>query len=828
MNRTDELRDCYFTPGQKVGDYSIGEMLGRGGMGVVYYAHHPYRGHVAVKILKRGMDTGSLIRRFRLEREVLRRLEHPNIARLIDAGSTDCQLPYIVMEYIPGRPLHHYADHKQLSVDRRLELFVEVCRAVSDAHKNLVVHRDLKPHNILVTDAGVPKLLDFGIARLVDEESGEAATVTAAGTRMLTPEYASPEQLRGEPAAVTCDVYSLGVVLYELLTGHRPGGVVMTRSRTSGTDGSDITLDPARIGEVRENTPKRPRGKLNGDLNRIMLKALHKDRERRYPTVAALADDINRYLSGRPVEARGDSILYKAQKLVQRHKTVFLTAASMVLVLGGLSIGRLAGVSETRKEQELAQLNMKAFNTVITSMEPLLEGYRQTQRAGKSRQVIAQLDNKLSELRTVPVEQLVEAGLGRTLTMLSLRTGEVYCGLYQHERALDTFFFARDLAAAMGDRRLEASALTWIAAEYGDQDQHGELGVYAEQAMALLKGYEEQWPADTSFALSILARYQVLTGDRGEGMCNMRRAYELSKGQELGLLGETVVTRVYALLSFYLGRQDQAADLLDDLIPKLEERASLEVLSAMKQVKSLSYWHQGLADEAIRIQEQAWAHTLEDPFGEHQAPHYQALVAGLYLRSGQLETAENLLSTLPTGSKSDLYFTQLRGRLAMLQGHPEKAMKHYRILEGKWPATMHQVSLFVARFYMDYAAALTATGRPAKAEDFLNRTGRAIADNMPEHDAHMIYAWRRAQLAAARGRNAEAKTWFAKATGLGRDYHRHYPEFANVLTTYAAFEAAAGRTENAAQLHREAAAIRENAFGPFDTEVEVGDIAAYP
>src|ERR1044071_3483336 len=213
--------------GRRIGAYRVEREIGRGGMGAVYEAvraDNMFRKRVAIKLVKRGMDTDFILRRFRNERQILATLDHPYIARLLDGGTTDDGLPYFVMEYIEGLPVYRYCDERQLTVSERLRLFSMVCDAVNYAHQKLVIHRDIKPSNIMVTPGGVPKLLDFGIAKLLNPEFAGEITLdpTATAMRLMTPEYAAPEQVRGEPVSPATDVYSLGVLLYELLTGHRP------------------------------------------------------------------------------------------------------------------------------------------------------------------------------------------------------------------------------------------------------------------------------------------------------------------------------------------------------------------------------------------------------------------------------------------------------------------------------------------------------------------------------------------------------------------------------------------------------------------------------
>ena len=312
--------------GQRVGAYRIVHEIGRGGMGSVYLAERAdqeFRQRVALKVLRRGMDTDEIVRRFRSERQILANLNHENIAKLLDGGTTEDGRPFFVMEHVEGRPLDEYCDSRKLSTRERLELFRKVCSAVHLAHQNLVVHRDLKPRNILVTSEGVPKLLDFGIAKLLDPE--QEPLLTRMDQRAMTPEWASPEQIRGEAITTASDIYSLGVLLYKLLTGKAPYRV--------------DTRDPLALARaIGEAEPPRPSSgdpalrHLAGDLDNIVLKAMQKDPQRRYASVDQFSNDIGRYLDGLPVLARKDTLTYRASKFVARHK-IGVTLAGLVLLL---------------------------------------------------------------------------------------------------------------------------------------------------------------------------------------------------------------------------------------------------------------------------------------------------------------------------------------------------------------------------------------------------------------------------------------------------------------------------------------------------------------
>lgn len=303
--------------GSQIGPWRIESILGRGGMGAVYLgvrADGAFQHKVAIKLIRGGAGSTATLRRFRQERQILASLQHTNIARLLDGGALDDGTPYLVMEYVEGTPLTAWCREHETTITERLRLFQQVCAAVDYAHRNLIVHRDLKPGNILVTSDGTPKLLDFGIAKLLDTDSGQ--TITMAGA--LTPQYASPEQVRGETITTASDVYSLGVVLYELLTGRLP----YTIANLSG-----IEIDKA----VCQTQPAAPG--LHNELDHILLMALRKEPERRYHSVQQFADDIACYLSDLPVRARPDTTWYRTRKYVRRHWAGLLAASIAVTAI---------------------------------------------------------------------------------------------------------------------------------------------------------------------------------------------------------------------------------------------------------------------------------------------------------------------------------------------------------------------------------------------------------------------------------------------------------------------------------------------------------------
>jgi tetratricopeptide (TPR) repeat protein len=347
--------------GQRLGAYRVTSLIGHGGMGAVYQAvrdDDQYQKQVALKLVKRGMDTESILQRFRHERQILASLEHTHIARLLDGGTTEDGLPYLVMEYIEGRVITAYCTDRRLPIADRLRLFLQVCAAVGYAHQKLVVHRDLKPSNILVTEEGVPKLLDFGIAKLLTPDlSSEAAPRTVTELRMMTPDYASPEQVRGVGITTAADIYSLGAVLYELLSGERP-------HRFKGYTPSEIerviceteTERPSRA-VTRTTGASKLCKQLDGDLDNIVLMAMRKEPERRYSSVEQFAEDIRRHLGGRPVIARQDTFGYRSGKFVRRHK-LGLTATALVILslLGGIAMTAYQARRAERRFQQVRRL----------------------------------------------------------------------------------------------------------------------------------------------------------------------------------------------------------------------------------------------------------------------------------------------------------------------------------------------------------------------------------------------------------------------------------------------------------------------------------------
>lgn len=369
LEEFDRSRDQDLPQGSMLGPYRIISVAGRGGMGTVYRAARAddtYSKEVAIKLVRRGMDTVDILRRFRHEQQILASLDHPDIARLYDAGASEDGRPYFVMEFVDGVPIDQYCHDLKLSVRQRVELFLSVCRAVSYAHQKLIVHRDLKPSNILVTPDGKIKLLDFGVAKLMDDEDDNPGVPhTRTGNRLLTPLYAAPEQLMDAQISTATDVFTLGVVLYEILTGCRPFNrqkhVVMASSMAT-----DITL-PSKITQSESL-----RRTLRGDLDNILVKALRNEPEFRYPSPEQFAEDLKKYLENMPVSARPYETGYRIRKFVGRHKAGVAASAFAILLLVMFMLGLIFLQAETARERDIANLERNKANEVAAFLEELL------------------------------------------------------------------------------------------------------------------------------------------------------------------------------------------------------------------------------------------------------------------------------------------------------------------------------------------------------------------------------------------------------------------------------------------------------------------------
>jgi eukaryotic-like serine/threonine-protein kinase len=711
--------------GQHVGSYKVVREIGRGGMGVVYLATRDdgkFCQNVAVKVVKRGFDTEDILRRFRNERQILASLNHPNIARLFDGGETADGLPYFVMEYAEGLPLLQYCDEHDLSMEGRLKLFRSVCAAVSHAHQNLVVHRDLKPSNILVTHAGEVKLLDFGVAKLLNPGSvGGGMTQTQALRRVMTPEYASPEQVRGQHVTTATDVYSLGVILYELLTGARPyelrdiSSEELTRviCDSEPLKPSEAVTRPratgAGTGGSENRAPHDPKS-LKGDLDNIVLKALRKEPARRYKSADQFSEDVERHLKGLPVVARKDTFGYRASKFVGRNRVAIAAAGLVFLaVVTGLVVA-LWQADNVRRQRDLAQRERLRAERINAFLQRMLSFSNQSMTSVSP--VAQRRDVTVNEMLDQIAPQ-IEAELGDQPDERAqvLRTiGSAYASQGRYDAA---------------DKHLRA-ALDVQTRVYGEDNAETvgtmfELGVLSSRRQKLDEAYRlieraagfykrlrqakspEYNPAKLARAMEGLGLVKVFQGETKDGISLLSEALQIASGANLqgperevlasiktDLGGALVVSgdleRGEALLRESLAEHQQLSSK-----PRWERGATLVMLG-------VAAFYKNQLDEAekfLREGEQIYRQTLGEKNGYVAfAVSWEAAVLS---RKNDLGAAE----------------AKARESLAMSQdAHPDN--------KSAWVGTMWVLGDTLAK-----------AGRAREAEDYYRQT-LAIYEEQPK------------------------------------------------------------------------------------------------
>jgi serine/threonine-protein kinase len=537
-----------------VGRYAIVREIGRGGMGTVYLGSldgEGFRQQVAIKLLRRGVDTDDMLRRFLAERRILASLSHPNIARLVDGGATDDGRPFLAMEYVEGEPITAYCDRTRCGLRRRLELFNEACQAVSAAHASLVVHRDLKPSNILVTAAGQVKLLDFGIAKLLapDEETDHTAT----GTRLLTPEHASPEQLLGEPVTTATDVYQLGVLLFQLLTGQRPH----VRSRSALT-GPAIGLDPPRpstivtgagseeVAAVRATTPAHLRRALKGDLDTITRKALQPEAARRYASAEQLAHDVQRFLDGRTISARPDTAGYRTLTFLRRHRWVAPVAAAAIAASVFYAVTAVRHARQLQEERIAATL--------------------QAERAQEVQLFLVDL------FRSADPYAPADPDRGRRITVVE---------------ALDVG--ARRIETALNDRPvIRASILAAIADVYQHLGALDRARPLREEALRLESAVHGPASREVRDSLGQLGRIRNEQGDTADALALHEQRLALAEGAGVGAAERANARLTLALYLIGSARYADAEPLLDAVVAQADGDASVDAVDAAEAHRALS------------------------------------------------------------------------------------------------------------------------------------------------------------------------------------------------------------------------------------------------
>lgn len=765
---------------EHMGRYRVTEVIDSGGIGTVYRAvpsDDENAPPVAVKVLKRGMTGEDMQQRFRQEQEVLARLKHRNIARFIDGGVTSGGLLYLVMEFIEGRPIDRFCDQQKLAVSDRLELFEDVCSAVQYSHRNLVVHRDLKPRNILVTHDGVPKLLDFGIAKLLEDgSSGPAVDPTVTANRMITPQYASPEQIKGAPISTATDVYSLGVVLYELLTGHRPydlrgkargeileliGEVdpaspstqVMQTEEVTYLDGTTTTLTPELVSVARGTDPQSLRRELTGDLDTIVLTAMQKDPDRRYASVERLAEDLRRYRTGLPILARADTFSYRARKFIRRNKaaTIAATIAFISLIAG------TTGLAVRLKQAQGAQAQL-----VKESENARLQARRSQRLSDFLQDMLASVSPREKGKEVTVREVLDEA----------VKTADSELG---------------------GDPRLLGSILSTIGDTYRTLDMFEQARAQLDRAYALAREHYDPNDVEIATCLNNLGVLLYETGD-------------YSKSNELHREALSIRERV-------LGRTSAAS------------AQSLNNLAAVLSVTGAYDESRALFTEALQIRRTVL--DAQDPLIAITMSH----LASILEHNGEYAAAEEMtreVLDLRRQVYGDEHAETVRtiatlGNLHRAQGKYDEAESELREALSLQRKLHGPNNLDVAETLNNLAVVLRARERHREAASLLRETldiARALLGE--EHVTVATIMSNLGNTLRAAGEVSEAEDLYRRSlemrrTLLGNDH----PAIATALNNLASLLHEKGDYETADALYSECLAIQRSQLGPRHARVGI-------
>jgi serine/threonine protein kinase len=762
-----------------VGPYRLVRRIGEGGMGAVYLAERAGEGftqRVALKLIRAGYADPQLQQRLAAERRILARLEHPGIARLIDGGTTPSGQPFYAMEFVEGTDLLRYCDDHSLPLRARLKLFIQICEAVHYAHQQLVVHRDLKPGNILVTVDGRPKLLDFGLAKLLEHDGGRDATQTAS---WLTPAYASPEQLRAGRVSTLTDVYALGVVLYELLTGRLPYEV----ERLHPAELTRVVCEvvppaPSAVvatGMVFGTSPRRLRRRLAGDLDVIALKALAKEPERRYASAAEFADDLRRYLEGQPVVARPDSLVYRASKLMQRHKaSVAAACAVIVFLVGGLGAA-LWQAREASAARSRAEAALRQSRDVSAFLLGLFDASDPQAAIGDTVAARALLRRGVAEVERLDGQPVIQARMLMTL-------GHVYENLGRYQDAERLYLRALgQRRTVLGPHDVEvAENMDHLGALYRHMGRYHEADSLYHVALDIksdLLGAEHPAVAETLYLLGFLMPY---LGRMEESEAFYRRALAIQRRTlrpDDPRLSETMI-QLATILS-RRGTQDEAEALLREaLATRVAAYGSGTPLVADAQTYLADFLH-GVRQqdaEAERLYREAIAvHRRSPDGGLSELTHAiegLAEVAETVGRYGESETLRREIvqtrrdyfgpghPAVANGLAGLGDFLHRRGRLAEAE---QLGRQEIAILQASMGPEHHAMASALARM----GTLLTDEGRYRDA-DSVFREAIAMRERVsgPHHALLAVVLADYAHLLTERGRFAAAEAALARALDI--------------------------------------------------------------
>lgn len=724
--------------GQQIGVYKIEKELGYGGMGAVYLASRTdgkFEQRVALKLLKREMNTAALRRRFQMEREILATLEHPNIARLLNAGTTKDKIPYIAMEYVEGLQIDDYCSKHDLDLDQRLNLFLKVCSAVDFAHRNLIVHRDLKPSNILVTEDGTPKLLDFGISKIISSDLGNTNTATVTQMGVMTPSYASPEQLKNQSVTTATDIYSLGVILYELLSGHRPfeekeddlkeifSAVIenepplpsainssaskpiniYSEAKTKNEDINDDLEVKTKAHKTRLTKPLANRIKSNllkGDLDNIILKALKKEPERRYSSAENFAEDIKRHQEGNPVTARPDTFSYRANKFIQRNRFAVAAGALIFLVVIGGIFATLWQARQTQLQAIKAQTEAEKTKKTLQFLENVLNfsnPYWSSSNPNRKKDV------KVTEAMDEALEN-IEKDLGNEPEVKAevlLILGKTYTGQGNYERSeeilLKSIKLFEQFYGINNSKTMKAKAV--LADNRYLKSNYNEAEKLYDQVINYFRPRLSEEKENTKYlaiALTNLGNIYIKKGKFDESAKLNYESLELAKtlqGKDRRMIPIVIVN--IAGHKFGKGDFKGALELLLEAQKEIAALGSLESLESGGNFIALGQTYTGLKEFELAEQNfQKGYETYLNIFGENDehTTESQFRLAQLYFNKKEYNKCESVLDKslkiqneiFPNGHISIAYSNLQLGKCMTasgnLSGGEEKIREAYKFL----------------------------------------------------------------------------------------------------------------------------------------------------
>ena len=806
--------DTELLDGQTVGPYRLIRRIGQGGMGAVYLAarnDNQYERQVAIKLVR--SDTAAnpeLIRRFRIERQILAGLDHPNIASMLDGGITLKGTPYLVMEYVNGVRIDEYCRTNSLSIRERVELFRTVCSAVQYAHRNLVVHRDIKPTNILVTSKGVPKLLDFGIAKLLQPGAAlQDAGLTQPAERLMTIEYASPEQIRGDAVTTATDTYALGIVLYELLTGEHPFG--SQKSNPAAFQRAICETDAPRPSVAASRSAASSAGQLRGDLDQIVLMAIRKEPGSRYSSAEQLSEDLGRYLEGFPVIASRGTTRYRATKFIRRHRFGMASALTLVLLLAGFAFGMSVLAARVTRERDSARQERARAEKVsefLTGMfgssDPFLRSDVPT-----ARQLLDDGSKRIS--KELPAQPEVRAKLLETMA-------RAYQHLGVYDRAED--LFREEIQAAnqaYGPGSLEASR---ILRELADVERRRsklqDAETHLRQALAIHEKLPPGQDVELSHTLNNLALVLQIKGDLPQAEVYLRRAIAVSSKYP-EQIGETLTMRSnLGAVLLEMGKLEQAEPILREALDGrrrvLGEQHPQVATSMGRLARALSA--RGKYEEAEQLYREALRRN-RSALGDSHLDTLNTMVnlASLLQEEGSLQESESLYhaavetGTRALGEHADMagWYGGL-GSVLFSEGKPAEAEQAFQRGIAICKSRIGPGSIREAKIRGKYALLQSASARYSEAqrnlEDALaiyrQKLGAAPAESAETR-------FRLAAIAQARGNNSEAENLYKESMAIDRSATPpRFLDTAAHLVGYAGFLAATGEASQAESSAREA------------------------